>query len=249
MRMVILAQPQSSHGRPLRRDDRIRTDGYLYVGMGDGDVGGEPASQSQDSTSLLGKMLRIDVDHAAPYAIPLDNPYVGRPGWRGEIWQLGLRNPWRWSFDRRTETCTSVTSGRRSGRRSTTSLRRWSVATISAGRSRRGKSATSPGGLLHPRPGHAGLRVRSRAGLRGDRRLRLSGPDPALQGTYFYGDFCSGKLRSFKLDGEYPQELLPDLELPTVGGLADNTVSFGEDADGELYVVMASGRIYRVEVH
>jgi len=72
---------------------------------------------------------------------------------------------------------------------------------------------------------------------------------PELQGTYFYGDFCSGVIRSFKLDGEYPQELLPEIQIPLVNGLADNTVSFGEDARGELYAVMASGRIYRVEKH
>ena len=74
------------------------TDGYLYIGMGDG--GGWDTSQ--DLTTLLGKMLRIDVDGGTPYAIPADNPYVGNAGALDEIWASGLRNPWRWSFDRAT---------------------------------------------------------------------------------------------------------------------------------------------------
>ena len=73
-------------------------DGYLYIGMGDG--GGWDTSQ--DLSTLLGKMLRLDVDGASPYAVPADNPYVGMPGTRAEIWASGLRNPWRWSFDRHT---------------------------------------------------------------------------------------------------------------------------------------------------
>ncbi len=79
-------------------------DGKLYLGLGDGHVYGivPLPTTSQDSTTLLGKIIRIDVDAPRPTQIPPDNPFVGRPGWRGEIWQLGLRNPWRWSFDRGT---------------------------------------------------------------------------------------------------------------------------------------------------
>ncbi|HET8648875.1 MAG TPA: PQQ-dependent sugar dehydrogenase, partial [Gemmatimonadales bacterium] len=77
-------------------------DGYLYIALGDARTGGSPSSPAQDSTSLFGKMLRLDVDHARPYAIPPDNPYVNRAGWRPEIYDLGLRNPYRWSFDRQT---------------------------------------------------------------------------------------------------------------------------------------------------
>ncbi|HXI21733.1 MAG TPA: PQQ-dependent sugar dehydrogenase, partial [Gemmatimonadales bacterium] len=77
-------------------------DGMLYLGLGDGSPIAGIWDRAQDSTSLLGKILRLDVDAAQPYAIPADNPYVGRAGWRGEIWHLGLRNPWRWSFDRGT---------------------------------------------------------------------------------------------------------------------------------------------------
>ena len=76
-------------------------DGYLYIGMGDGGSGGDPLNRAQDLDELLGKMLRLDVDGALPYEIPPDNPFVGIPG-RDEIWAYGLRNPWRFSFDRLT---------------------------------------------------------------------------------------------------------------------------------------------------
>ena len=77
-------------------------DGKLYVGLGDGGSGGDPHGNGQNPNALLGKMLRLDVDRADPglaYAVPADNPFVGRAGWRPEIWALGLRNPWRYSFD------------------------------------------------------------------------------------------------------------------------------------------------------
>src|SRR5439155_2129439 len=77
-------------------------DGYLYIGLGDGGSGGDPHGNGQNPNVLLGKMLRIDIDHGAPYAIPPDNPFVGRNGYRPEVWALGLRNPWRYSFDRAT---------------------------------------------------------------------------------------------------------------------------------------------------
>src|SRR5918999_1233410 len=74
-------------------------DGYLYIGMGDGGGVGDPENNAQDLGTLLGKMLRIDVEGGSPYAIPPNNPLVGNPGARDEIWAWGLRNPWRFSFD------------------------------------------------------------------------------------------------------------------------------------------------------
>src|SRR5207245_404433 len=75
-------------------------EGYLYIGTGDGGSGGDPQNNGQRLDTLLAKLLRIDVDSASHYAVPRDNPFVGRAGARGEIWAYGLRNPWRFSFDR-----------------------------------------------------------------------------------------------------------------------------------------------------
>ncbi|MGH7564288.1 MAG: PQQ-dependent sugar dehydrogenase, partial [Gemmatimonadota bacterium] len=77
-------------------------DGMLYVGLGDGGSRGDPQGNGQNTATLLGSLLRIDIDGGAPYAIPSDNPFAGQAGSRGEIWAYGLRNPWRYSFDRGT---------------------------------------------------------------------------------------------------------------------------------------------------
>ncbi|MCA1734365.1 MAG: PQQ-dependent sugar dehydrogenase, partial [Acidobacteria bacterium] len=94
-----IAQPFTNHnGGQIQ----FGFDGYLYIGMGDGGSGGDPGNRAQDLSTLLGKMLRIDVDESQPYAIPPDNPFASTPGARPEIWAFGLRNPWRFSFDRVT---------------------------------------------------------------------------------------------------------------------------------------------------
>jgi len=96
--LLTIAQPFSNHnGGTLR----FGPDGYLYIGMGDGGSGGDPGNRAQTITENLGKMLRIDVDNGTPYGIPPTNPYVGIAG-NDEIWAIGLRNPWKWSFNRLT---------------------------------------------------------------------------------------------------------------------------------------------------
>ena len=98
--LLLIPQPFSNHnGGQLA----FGPDGYLYIGKGDGGGQGDPESRAQNPNLLLGKILRIDVESGAfPYRIPADNPYVGKPRFRPEIWALGLRNPWRFSFDRLT---------------------------------------------------------------------------------------------------------------------------------------------------
>ena len=95
--VIFVDQPFANHNGGLVM---FGPDGRLYVGMGDGGGGGDPREAGQDPTQLLGKLLRLDVDAARPYAIPAGNPYAGRTDGRAEIWALGLRNPWRFSFDR-----------------------------------------------------------------------------------------------------------------------------------------------------
>ncbi|HQY31130.1 MAG TPA: PQQ-dependent sugar dehydrogenase, partial [Thermomicrobiales bacterium] len=100
--ILSVAQPYPNHNGGLLL---FGLDGYLYIGLGDGGSQGDPNQNGQNTGVLLGKILRIDIDHTEgdlPYAIPADNPFVGQDGARAEIWTYGLRNPWRFSFDRET---------------------------------------------------------------------------------------------------------------------------------------------------
>ncbi|MDP7062163.1 MAG: PQQ-dependent sugar dehydrogenase [Planctomycetota bacterium] len=97
--IMTISQPYSNHNGG---DIRFGPDGYLYIGTGDGGSAGDPGNRAQNGNSLLGKMLRIDVDNGLPYTIPASNPFVGNPSVRDEIWALGLRNPWRFNFDSET---------------------------------------------------------------------------------------------------------------------------------------------------
>ncbi|HXI19546.1 MAG TPA: PQQ-dependent sugar dehydrogenase [Gemmatimonadales bacterium] len=220
-------------------------DGMLYLGLGDGSPISGIWDRAQDSTSLLGKILRLDVDAAQPYAIPADNPYVGRAGWRGEIWQLGLRNPWRWSFDRGTGDLWIGDVGEDSWEE----IDHLPVPVVGGNNfgwpTEEGSHCYQPAtgcfvaGLVPPileYPHSPACAVAGGYVYRGRRY-------PALRGTYFYGDYCGGWIRSVRLDAGTPVPAYPALASPLVN---DNVVSFGEDADGEVYVVMASGRIYRI---
>jgi glucose/arabinose dehydrogenase len=222
----------------------------LYVAFGDGVPGAGPASAAQDSGSYMGKMLRIDVGAAEPYAIPPDNPYVARPGWRPEIWQLGFRNPWRWSFDRATGDLYVGDVGE-------DLLEEIDLleAPIEGGNNF-GWPFMEGDGCFEPAVGceTAGLVTPLVQYPHGPNACSVTGGHvyrgsdfPALRGTYLYSDFCGGWIRSFRLSSGVATEAYPELPPPLAGGLTDNAVSFGEDADGELYVVYASGRIYRIE--
>ena len=223
-------------------------DGFLYLALGDsltGDQNPGATSPAQDSASLHGKMVRLDVDHGAPYTVPADNPFVSRAGWRPEIWALGLRNPWRWSFDRQTgeiwigdvgehlweevDLEPASTAGRNYG---------WPI--------REGSQCFLPAvgctnaGLTSPVFTYAHGTACSITGGYVYRGRKT----PSLRGTYFYGDYCGGWVRSFRTTLSGPKVEFDPLASPLIN---DNVVSFGEDATGEVYVVMASGRIYRIE--
>ena len=98
-KILTIPQPYANHNGG---DLHFGGDGYLYIGLGDGGSGGDPGNRAQNKKTFLGKMLRIDVDKGNPYAIPPTNPFVGDPEVLPEIWATGLRNPWRFSFDRLT---------------------------------------------------------------------------------------------------------------------------------------------------
>ena len=240
--LLTIEQPFSNHnGGHLA----FGPDGFLYIGSGDGGSGGDPEGNGQDRLDLLGSLLRIDVSAGTGYAIPPDNPFAADPGARGELWDFGLRNPWRFSFDRATGDLYIADVGQND-------LEEIDVATRASGGGRGANYGWSimegtdcfsdpdcdTTGLTLPvlEYGHAeGCSVTGGFVYRG-------AAIPDLQGHYFYADYCEGWVRSFRMNGgtvsderEWP-ELAP-------GG---NVPGFGEDAAGELYVLDARGTVYRI---
>jgi glucose/arabinose dehydrogenase len=218
-------------------------DGMLYISNGDGGPQKDALNHGQQLNTLFGKILRLDVDHKQPYAIPADNPFVKQPGALPEIWAYGLRNPWRFSFDRKTgqlycgdvgqdkwEEVDIIEKGGNYG---------WSA--------REGKHDFEPtranGKLIEPIKDYGrwddagqflGVSVTGGYVYRGEKI-------PGLPGIYVYGDFQTGRIWGLKWDGQalvFDAELLhPDLHIS----------SFGEDKAGELYVLdYFSGNVDRL---
>ncbi len=221
-------------------------DGYLYVGMGDGGSGGDPLNNGQNLGSLLGKILRMDVrGSASPYGIPPDNPFAGSSTARPEIWAYGLRNPWRFSFDRKTGDLwigdvgqnaweevdfqpAAATGGANYGWRLTEGNHCFNPP---SGCSFVGMGMTQPVAEY----GHVDGNCSITGGFvyRGRDFARLSG-------IYFYADFCSGRVWGLRRNGFVweTQELLKP-------GFA--FTSFGEDESGEVYAVDGTtGTLYRL---
>jgi glucose/arabinose dehydrogenase len=217
-------------------------DGYLYIGLGDGGSGGDPYGNAQNLNALLGKMLRIDPRPSGgrPYGIPGGNPFVGRSGARPEIWAYGLRNPWRYSFDRETGDLWIGDVGQNS------------VEEIDVQR------AASDGGQnygwnrlegTHRYSGNAPANAVPPVYefLHDDGVCAVTGgyvyrgeAIPALQGAYLFADSCAGFVHAFRLEGGKAKDVT-DLDLPV-----QSPVSFGEDDAGELYVLSLGGTVYRI---
>ncbi|HEU5262511.1 MAG TPA: PQQ-dependent sugar dehydrogenase [Gemmatimonadales bacterium] len=223
-------------------------DGFLYIGTGDGGGGGDPNGNGQDSTVLLGKILRIDVNAGSPYVVPASNPFVGLPPARPEIWAYGLRNPWRFSFDRVTHDLYIGDVGENA--REEVDIQPpgsaggenygWNImeGTICYPPPTTGCSQT---GLVLPvldYPTHVGGTCSITGGYV-YRGARL----PILTGHYFYGDYCSGWVRSFRYVNGTVQE---QHEYTPEFGILGNITSFGEDTRGELYIVTQGGSVYRI---
>jgi len=228
-------------------------DGYLYVALGDGGSGFDPMCNALDRSTLLGSILRLDVDtgsEAPPYhSLPPDNPFVGEAGARGEIWAYGLRNPWRFSFDRATGDLYVADVGQ--GQREEVDFQPGGIA---GGRSYGWKvlegnvclGDTSGCGVSPPgcaSPAHTGPVLEyshdgGRCAVTGGHVYRGSAI-PELAGWYFYGDFCSGEVLLTRRG-----ETTPWVQVNTgleVGRLA----TFGEDRDGEIYAASLDGSLYR----
>lgn len=240
--MMVIPQPYSNHngGQLL-----FGKDGFLYIGMGDGGSGGDPQNFAQNINSLLGKMLRIDVDHGTPYAIPLSNPYVGRDG-LDEIWALGLRNPWRFSFDRLTGDLYIGDVGQNLWEEVDYQGFGTPGGVNFGWRCREGAhdynfSGDCPTLLLTDPiaeyPHGIGYSVTGGFVYRGERY-------PSIAGRYFYGDFSTGNIWSLYKTSQNPLTWsAPELELEGVFNIS----AFGEDEVGEIYVVnYYQGQIHRL---
>ncbi len=236
--ILTVAQPFGNHnGGQLQ----FGPDGMLYVGMGDGGSGGDPQGHGQNLNTLLGAMLRLDVDGGAPYAIPSDNPYVNGGG-RPEIWASGLRNPWRFSFDRQNGDLYIADVGQ--NRLEEINVRPPQEAGANYGwNTMEGSECFGAGGCD---PGAFTLPVLEYDHGQGcsvtGGYVYRGGGMPELTGHYFYADYCEGWIRSF----EYVAGAATDpteWQVPDVGQIT----SFGQDAQGELYVLTAAGAVYRID--
>jgi glucose/arabinose dehydrogenase len=216
-------------------------DGHLYIGMGDGGGGGDPLGAGQNPGTLLGKLLRIDTESGTvPYGVPADNPFVGAAGFLPEIWASGLRNPWRFSFDRQTgdlyvgdvgqgtlEEVDFQPAGSGGGENYG-----WNVmegANCFAG------GGCDPAGFSLPvaQYDHSlGCSVTGGVVYRG-------AAFPALRGIYLFGDYCSGRIWGLRMQGPGWENAV--LFAPSAAPL--NVSSFGEDEAGEVYVADYAGGV------
>ena len=217
-------------------------DGDLYVGMGDGGSGGDPQGNGQRLDTLLGKLLRIDVS-GDPYTVPADNPFVHRSGARPEIFEYGLRNPWRYSFDRQTgdlfigdvgqNLCEEV--DRRAGRQ----RRRPRLRLADHGR----RHLLQRHDLHAPRPDPARVHLQPLVRVRRRRRVRLPRHDlSALEGAYLFSDDCSGRI--WGMDAATALRGPTSAKVLLESGLTVS--SFGQDDAGELYICDLGGKLYHV---
>lgn len=235
-------------------------DGYLYIGLGDGGPQGNPGDEAQELNTLLGKMLRIDVDgsisgsnnicalEAANFGIPNDNPFVNDANVCDEIWSYGFRNPWRWSFDRTTGDLYIGDVGQSS------------IEEVSF------EAANNPGGDNYGWRCYEGSSTYNQSNCTGNTadyvfpileynhsggRCSITGgymyrgPINSLNGQYIYGDYCSGQIWFATLQGSTWQE--EEWNQNQVSFVFDLT-SFGEDEQGNVYISKGGGNIYRLDL-
>jgi glucose/arabinose dehydrogenase len=241
LRQVLLVeQPFANHnGGNLA----FGPDGFLYIGLGDGGSAGDPQGNAQDLGTLLGKMLRIDPRPSGddPYGVPADNPFHDRPGARPEIWAYGLRNPWRYSFDRATGDLWIGDVGQSD----------WEEIDVQAAASGGGENygwnaregAHPFGSTEAPELAIDPVFEYDRAGgactVIGGFVYR-GAAIPELDGAYLYSDLCVGEVQAIRLRDGQVRQIDLDLSVQTPS-------SFGQDTDGELYVLSLAGGVYRLE--
>jgi glucose/arabinose dehydrogenase len=241
--LLVIEQPEANHnGGGIK----FGPDGYLYIGTGDGGGAGDRhgrTGNAQNLSTLLGKILRIDVLDTNTYSIPDDNPFVDQDGSRAEIWAYGLRNPWRFSFDRlegdlyiadvgqnRLEEVNFVPATSQGGENYG-----WRIMEASTCYSNNDCDAK---GLVIPVAEYGrteGCSVTGGYVYRGEKY-------PVLDGLYLFGDYCTGKIWALEQVGQDNWQVFELLS--GVGRIS----SFGEDANGELYIVDHAGKIFKITV-
>jgi len=247
--LLNISQPFSNHNGG---DLAFGPNGYLHISTGDGGSAGDPGDRAQNLTLLLGKMLRIDVDNTSNgnnYANPIDNPYFNSPNGpndpRPEIWAYGLRNPWRFSFDRQTNDIWIADVGQ--GSIEEINKVRFTDININYGwRCYEGNSPYNTSGcppmntLTFPVAQYAHSDGIFKCSITGGYRYRGT-QQTNLQGLYFFADFCSNEIGYIEESGSIYN--LTFLDQYNGNGWS----SFGEDVNGELYIVgLNSGTVFKI---
>jgi len=236
--LLVVPQPFSNH-----KGGEVITgpDGMLYIGLGDGGSEGDPQHNGQNLGTLLSKILRINpaASGAAPYSVPADNPFVGRPGVRPETWMWGLRNPWRFSFDRTTGDLWIGDVGQnkyeevdvaRAGEKGIN----WGWSAREGFHAYQGATPSDARDPLLETPHSAGSCAIVGGYVYRGRAI------PALDGVYVFGDDCRPNLVGVVATNGHV-DAQRDL-----GPAVSQLTSFGQDLDGELYAVSRTGTVYRL---
>ena len=239
--LMLVEQPYPNHNGGMIA---FGPDGYLYIGRGDGGSGGDPQNRAQNKTELLGKILRIDVDRGEPYGIPSDNPFITGGG-RPEIFAYGLRNPWRFSFDRETAELWAADVGQE----------KWEEIDLIRRGENYGWRITEGSHCYKPRIlcntigltmpiteyGHQGGRCSVTGGY-----VYRGKKNPTLRSWYLFGDYCSGEIFGLRPTATGLSPVAQEPHILAKTGL--NISSFGEDEEGELYVVGHGGTVHRLSI-
>jgi glucose/arabinose dehydrogenase len=240
--VLTLPQPAGNHnGGHLA----FGPDGYLYIGTGDGGGAGDQYGNGQNGGTLLGAMLRLDIDGAPPYAIPPGNPFVDDPAVRDEIWAMGLRNPWRYSFDRLTGDLYIADVGQNR-------YEEVNYQPAAAPGSRNYGWPITEGTHCFPKDRSCDQTGLAQPVMEYDHSQGCSVTGgyvyrgqafPSLTGVYLYGDYCSGRIWGLVADqaGAWHAAELAQADA--------RLSSFGEDETGELYLLdMGDGELFRIKV-
>ncbi|HTI06575.1 MAG TPA: PQQ-dependent sugar dehydrogenase [Gemmatimonadales bacterium] len=222
-------------------------DGMLWMGTGDGGGGGDPDNNGQDKHTLLGKLLRLDVSGASGYTIPAGNPGGSDTSFAPEVWSYGLRNPWRFSFDRGTGDLYIADVGQDAFEEIDVS-----PTAVQMGRGANFGWNRMEGAHCYPNAtgtcNQVGLLLPYAEYAHGGGTCAITGgyvyrgsKVSLMAGYYFFADYCTGFVRSIKY-GQGPTQL----DWTQYISPGANISSFGEDAAGELYVVLLGGGVYRI---